>query len=97
MSNTYVFGFTHESTEQVIKRRPWWNLFGRDQIVPVKMTTRTSLILDEGTAMRIKNGSDAFPLILAIFPTARNFQLEVGGTTTAQYVKVAAQEGKASG
>jgi len=65
MSDDYIFSATIKRPvlQTVIKRRPWWNLFGRDTLITkwVSQWVRKSMGINEAEAKWIQSTEGTFP------------------------------------
>lgn len=75
----YIFSYTVQTQHPVIKRRPWWAIFGRDKIDYISSHERVYLMgLSEKEANSISALFFGSPksLIGRLLDSARDFQLE---------------------
>lgn len=90
---TYVFSYHTQHQQAILKRRPWWNFWGRDSIEYVKVWTRkTHSGVSQTEADLLTKASDNYwnnslgQLITRLLDEPYNVQLEVDQNQTSNYV-----------
>jgi hypothetical protein len=69
---TYTVSWSAQTTEAIIQRRPWWNLFGKDSLLPVTRWKRHVVTTDK------KPDFETLKLIVSTFNSPRYLQVEEG-------------------
>jgi hypothetical protein len=69
---TYTVSWLAQTTKAIIQRRPWWNLFGKDSLLPVTGWKRHVVTTDK------KPDFETLILIVSTFKSATHLQVEEG-------------------
>jgi hypothetical protein len=69
---TYIVSWLEQTTEAVIQRRPWWNLFGKDSFLPVTRWKRHVITTDK------KPDFETLRLVVSTLKSATHLQVEEG-------------------
>ena len=73
---TYIVSWLEQTTEAVIQRRPWWNLFGRDSLSLVTRWKRHVFTTDK------KPDFETLRLVVSTLKSATHLQVEEGNTAS---------------
>jgi hypothetical protein len=69
---TYTVSWLAQTAKAVIQRRPWWNVFGKDSLLPVTGWKRHVVTTDK------KPDFETLILIVSTFKSATHLQVEEG-------------------
>jgi hypothetical protein len=69
---TYTVSWLAQTTKAVIQRRPWWNVFGKDSLLPVTGWKRHVVTTDK------KPDFETLRLIVSTFKSATHLSVEEG-------------------
>jgi hypothetical protein len=76
---TYIISWLEQTTEAIIQRRPWWNLFGKDSLLLVTRWKRHVITTDK------KPDFETLILVVSSLKSATHLQVEEG-TFPTQYI-----------
>lgn len=69
---THIVSWLEQTTEAVIQRRPWWDLFGKDSLLLVTRWERHVITMDK------KPDFETLRLVVSTLKSATHLQVEEG-------------------